>query len=48
MKEPGTPGVNIVCELVEQVYKYVDGIHIMAMGDVRASNVIIEKILSLR
>lgn len=47
MKEPGTPGVNIVCELVEQVYKYVDGIHIMAMGDVRASNVIIEKILSL-
>lgn len=47
MKEPGAPEINIVCEIVEQLYKYVDGIHIMAMGDVQASNVIIEKILSL-
>jgi methylenetetrahydrofolate reductase (NADPH) len=43
----GIPGVKIACEFVGQVYKHIDGIHIMAMGDVNASNEIIEYTLSL-
>jgi homocysteine S-methyltransferase len=43
----GVPGARIACEFVDKVYKHIDGIHIMAMGDVKASNEIIEHTLSL-
>ncbi len=43
----GVPGAKIACEFVEKVYKQIDGIHIMALGDVKASNEIIEHTLSL-
>lgn len=43
----GVPGAKIACEFVEKVYKHIDGIHIMALGDVRACNEIIEHALSL-
>lgn len=43
----GLPGAKIACEFVKSVYKYIDGIHIMAMGDVKATNDIIEYTLGL-
>ncbi len=43
----GVPGAKISCEFVEKVYKHIDGIHIMALGDMNASNEIIEHTLSL-
>lgn len=43
----GTSGARIACEFVEKVHKHIDGIHIMAMGDVKASNEIIEHTLEL-
>ena len=43
----GVSGAKIACEFVEKVYKQIDGIHIMALGDVKASNEIIEHTLGL-
>ncbi|MHB9095177.1 MAG: methylenetetrahydrofolate reductase [Eubacteriales bacterium] len=43
----GVSGAKIACEFVEKVYKHIDGIHIMALGDIKASNEIIEHVLSL-
>jgi methylenetetrahydrofolate reductase (NADPH) len=40
-------GAQIACDFIAQVYKYIDGIHIMALGDVQASNEIIEFTLGL-
>jgi len=41
----GKTGAELACELVSQVYKHIDGIHIMALGDIKASNIIIEHTL---
>ncbi len=38
----GVSGAKISCDFIEKVYKHIDGIHIMAMGDVNATNEIIE------
>ncbi|WP_418790793.1 methylenetetrahydrofolate reductase [Phosphitispora sp. TUW77] len=43
----GVSGAAVACEFVAKVYKHIDGIHIMALGDVKASNEIIEHTLSL-
>jgi len=43
----GVSGAAITCRFVEKVHKYIDGIHIMALGDVASTNEIIEHTLSL-
>ena len=43
----GVTGAAVACEFVTKVYKHIDGIHIMALGDVKASNEIIEHTLNL-
>ena len=43
----GVSGARIACEFVDQIYKHIDGIHIMALGDVKATNEIIEHTLEL-
>jgi homocysteine S-methyltransferase len=36
-----------ICRLITEIYPLVDGIHIMAMGDVEVSNILIDHIRSL-
>ncbi|MFZ3171588.1 MAG: methylenetetrahydrofolate reductase [Carboxydocellales bacterium] len=45
--QAGTTGVQIACELISQVHRDIDGIHIMALGDVKSSNAIIDYTKSL-
>jgi methylenetetrahydrofolate reductase (NADPH) len=42
MENEGKTGVEITCEFIKEIVEYVDGIHIMAMGDVQGTNTIIE------
>jgi homocysteine S-methyltransferase len=42
MEVDGKTGIEIACEMVREVHQYVEGIHIMAMGDVNGTNRIIE------
>lgn len=45
--ESGTTGIEIACGIVNEIHKYVDGIHIMALGDVKGTNQIIEYVNTL-
>jgi methylenetetrahydrofolate reductase (NADPH) len=45
--ENGASGIDIVCDIIKEIHTYVDGIHIMAMGDVQGTNRIIEFTRSL-
>jgi homocysteine S-methyltransferase len=47
MERDGKTGIEIACELVNEIHRYVDGIHIMAMGDVNGTNRIIAFIKTL-
>jgi methylenetetrahydrofolate reductase (NADH) len=47
MENDGATGVDIICDFLKKVYPYIDGIHIMAMGDVPSTNAIIEFVRSL-
>ena len=47
MEEDGASGIDIACNLVGDIYKHVDGVHIMAMGDVKGTNQIIEHVKKL-
>ena len=47
MEAGNKTGIEIACEMVREIYQYVDGIHIMAMGDITGTNRIIECIRSL-
>ncbi len=47
MEHDEKTGIEIACELVSEIHRYVDGIHIMAMGDVRGTNRIIEFVRTL-
>lgn len=47
MEKEGTTGVEIVCNIIRDIYKYIDGIHIMALGDVKGSNQIIKYVKTL-
>lgn len=47
MEKEGTTGVEIVCNIIKDIYKYIDGIHIMALGDVKGSNQIIKYVNTL-
>ncbi len=42
MENEGNTGIEIACSLVKDIFKQVDGIHIMALGDVTGTNQIIE------
>lgn len=42
MENDGKTGVEITCEFIKEIIEYIDGIHIMAMGDVKGTNDIIE------
>jgi len=42
MENGGASGVDITCEFIKEVRPYIDGIHIMAMGDIAGTNRIIE------
>ncbi|MBK5099848.1 MAG: methylenetetrahydrofolate reductase [Desulfobacteraceae bacterium] len=42
MENDGTSGIELVCDFIKALYEYADGIHIMAMGDVKGTNQIIE------
>jgi len=39
--------IEIACKFISQVYSYVNGIHIMAMGDVEATNILVGHIRKL-
>ena len=42
MENEGKTGIEITCEFIKEIVEYVDGIHIMAMGDIQGTNTIIE------
>ncbi|MDR3502191.1 MAG: methylenetetrahydrofolate reductase [Legionella sp.] len=42
MEKGGVSGIDIICDFIKEVRPFVDGIHIMAMGDVAGTNRIIE------
>ena len=42
MDNNGKSGIEIVCEIIKEIYQHVDGIHIMALGDVKGTNQIVE------
>jgi methylenetetrahydrofolate reductase (NADPH) len=45
--ESGVTGIEIACGIIKEIYRYVDGIHIMALGDVKGTNQIIEYVQTL-
>ena len=42
MENQGKTGIEIACSIIRDIYNHVDGIHIMALGDVDGTNKIIE------
>lgn len=48
MEHEGKTGIEIACDVIKDAHPYVDGIHIMAMGDVKGTNQIIEYVKSLK
>ncbi len=42
MEKHGQTGVDITCRIIREIRPYVEGIHIMALGDVKGTNQIIE------
>ncbi len=47
MEKEGVTGIEIVCDFIAKVHQVIDGIHIMAMGDIQGTNRIIEFVRSL-
>lgn len=47
MEQYGATGIDLICDFIAKVHKVIDGIHIMAMGDVQGTNKIIEFVRSL-
>ncbi len=47
MENDGATGIEIACDFIKEIIEDVDGIHIMAMGDVKGTNKIIEFINSI-
>ena len=39
MENEGTTGIEIACDFIKEIIDHVDGIHIMAMGDVKGTNI---------
>ncbi len=47
MENDGATGIEITCDFIKEIAAYTDGIHIMAMGDVKGTNHIIEFVNTL-
>jgi len=47
MENEGTTGIEITCDFIRKIADHADGIHIMAMGDVKGTNSIIEFVNTL-
>ena len=47
MENEGATGIEIACDFIKEIIADVDGIHMMAMGDVKGTNKIIEFINSI-
>lgn len=47
MENEGATGIEITCDFIKEIIEYAAGIHIMAMGDVKGTNTIIEFTRSL-
>ena len=47
MEKEGQTGIDIACNIIRDIYQTVDGIHIMALGDVKGTNQIIEFVRKL-
>lgn len=47
MENDGVSGIEVTCDFIDQVAEKIDGIHIMAMGDVAGTNTIINHIDSI-
>ena len=47
MEKEGATGIEIAYNIIRDIYKYIDGIHIMALGDVKGTNQIIEYVKTL-
>ena len=47
MENEGATGIEITCDFIKEIIEYADGIHIMAMGNVKGTNSIIEFIDTL-
>ncbi len=47
MENQGVSGIEIACDIIKDIHTHVDGVHIMAMGDVKGTNQIIEYVGSL-
>ncbi|MFC1896937.1 methylenetetrahydrofolate reductase [Thermodesulfobacteriota bacterium] len=47
MESEKKTGIEIVCDVIKDMCEYVDGIHIMAMGDVKGTNRIIDYVRTL-
>ncbi len=48
MEKEGKTGIEIACNIINDIYEYVDGIHIMALGDVKGTNQIIRVCKNLK
>jgi homocysteine S-methyltransferase len=42
MEDDGVSGIEIVCDIIKEIHDHIDGIHIMALGDVAGTNKIVE------
>ncbi|MFH1288824.1 MAG: methylenetetrahydrofolate reductase [bacterium] len=47
MENEGATGIEIACDFIREIVDHTDGIHIMAMGDVKGTNSIIEFVNTL-
>lgn len=47
MENDGASGIEITCDFIKEIVNYTDGIHIMAMGDVKGTNRIIDFVNTL-
>ena len=47
MENDGATGIEITCDFIQEIAEHADGIHIMAMGDVKGTNRIIECVNTL-
>ncbi len=47
MENDGKTGIDITCEFIKEIFDHIEGIHIMAMGDVKGTNKIIEFVNSM-
>ena len=48
MEKDGATGLDIIYDFITKVHPYLDGIHIMAMGDIKGTNMIINFLNSFK